>query len=448
MDRLFTVMERAALMVLCVSYGALIAFLNAWPYDPYVKNAMLGIEALTFNLKLQMGYMSADIWAPEDTTPVKRGVTIAKPGQDDKGLVLLTVGEMAKLLDRQGNVVHEWSIPYSALPSGVGRIEAMHDDMMYWQRARALPNGDLIVLVNHNYYSPDGLAIMRLDRNSKVKWVRYGHYHHDFDIAPDGKIYALWQDTLDKLPANLELMGAPVLDEGIAVLDADGKLLQRQSILQAISNSKYQAIAFAAGLLPDGETGDRMHNNNVDVLSAEQAAHIQGAKEGDILLSWREMDAIGVLNLENNKIVWASRGSYHRQHDADLLPNGNIMLFDNMGSWQRSGDSRIIEFNPVTEAIVWQYPPVGSKDILWSKIRAEQQVLPNGNVFINESQGSRLIEVTRQHEIVWEYRCNFSYKNDGKHFCSTKSSMPYQPSDLPFLTATPPADGLKLSTLN
>lgn len=448
MDRLFTVMERAALMVLCVSYGALIAFLNAWPYDPHIKNAMLGLEALSFNVKLQLGYLEADIWAPPDTQPVRRGVTIAKPGHDEKGLVLLTVGETARLLDRKGNVVHAWNAPYATLPPGVGRIEAMHDDMLYWQRARVTPDGDLIVLVNHNYYSPDGLAIMRLDRNSRVKWVRYGHYHHDFDIAADGRIYALWQDTLDTLPADLQQLGTPVLDEGLAVLDGNGKLLQRQSILQAFSGSKYLAIALAAGVTPGAKPGDRMHNNNVDVLSAQQAAHIAGATEGDILLSMREMDTVAVLDPGKNRLVWASRGSYHRQHDADLLPNGNIMLFDNMGDWQRNGDSRVIEFDPVTDAIVWQYPPMGSKDVLWSKIRAEQQVLPNGNILINESQGNRLVEVTRQHEIVWEYRSAFSLDNDGKHFGSTMSSMPYQPSDLPFLAAAPAAEGLKLSTLN
>ena len=38
-----------------------------------------------------------------------------------------------------------------------------------------------------------------------------------------------------------------------------------------------------------------------------------------------------------------------------------------------------------------------------SDVRASQQRLPNGNTLITEETGGRILEVTRDHEIVWEF---------------------------------------------
>ena len=60
--------------------------------------------------------------------------------------------------------------------------------------------------------------------------------------------------------------------------------------------------------------------------------------------------------------------------------------------------------------ITWQYTPVeaghltfsdGSK--FYSSYISSAQRLPNGNTLITEGSDGRLIEVTKEHEIVWEY---------------------------------------------
>ncbi|MFO1033113.1 MAG: arylsulfotransferase family protein [Hyphomicrobiales bacterium] len=448
MERFFSIMERVSPMVLCGLLGATAAYGGFWPYDPYIKNALEGTQAIIFDTGLKFGLLSADIWAGEslsaDRSKLGTGVTVSKPGQDETGLVLVTVGQSAKLINHKGDVLHEWSLPYGQLPPGNGRVEATHEDMMYWQRARVTPEGDLIVMVNHNYYSPDGLAIMRIDSKSTLKWVRYGHYNHDFDVTADGKIHVIWQDTRTAPPDIYKPLGTPILDEGVATLDADGKLLHQVSVLDGFARSRYNQLPLMQGVTPDNKPGDRMHNNNVDVLSEAQAKALPGAKAGDVLISMREWNSIAAMDPATGAIDWAMHGSFNRQHDPDLLPNGNIMLFDNMGDWQRNAASRVIEFNPKTEEIVWQFPAPGSHDDLWSRIRGEQQVLPNGNVLINETQGGRLLEVNRASEVVWEYRCPFTFHNEGKRLCNLMSSQPYAEGDLPFLANAP----LKLSTLN
>ncbi len=62
----------------------------------------------------------------------------------------------------------------------------------------------------------------------------------------------------------------------------------------------------------------------------------------------------------------------------------------------------MIELNPFTEKIEWQYtaePP----QLFFSETRGSAQRLPNGNTLITESDKGRVFEITRRGELVWEF---------------------------------------------
>ena len=100
---------------------------------------------------------------------------------------------------------------------------------------------------------------------------------------------------------------------------------------------------------------------------------------------------------------------FHGGHGVDRLPDGHILLYDN-GTAQR-GFSRAVEYaldeEAMTATIAWEYP--GDADDPWfNGAMGDADALPNGNVFISAGNGvqkqsaSRLIEVTRSGEKVWE----------------------------------------------
>ena len=90
-------------------------------------------------------------------------------------------------------------------------------------------------------------------------------------------------------------------------------------------------------------------------------------------------------------------------------------LFKNPGALTgvnnaRRDYSRVLQFNPVTLEITWQYTPLEAGNLLftdaskfYSSYISSAQRLPNGNTLITEGSDGRLIEVTPDHEIVWEY---------------------------------------------
>jgi hypothetical protein len=91
------------------------------------------------------------------------------------------------------------------------------------------------------------------------------------------------------------------------------------------------------------------------------------------------------------------------QHHAQMLPNGNVLIFDN-GCHRRRGPtfSRIVEVDPATDAIAWSYvnPTLVA---FYSFMVSGCERLPNGNTLVTEGASGRLFEVTAEHEVVWEY---------------------------------------------
>ena len=72
--------------------------------------------------------------------------------------------------------------------------------------------------------------------------------------------------------------------------------------------------------------------------------------------------------------------------------------------------SRVIEFNPINMDIVWEYASnlanaanQRSGFDLYSTNVSSTQRLPYGNTLITEGTKGRVIEATREREIVWEY---------------------------------------------
>jgi hypothetical protein len=86
------------------------------------------------------------------------------------------------------------------------------------------------------------------------------------------------------------------------------------------------------------------------------------------------------------------------------LPNSNILIFDN-GPTRLDRTfpfSRVIEINPATNEIVWEYQDANAQAFYSDRISNAQR-LPNGNTLINEGMFGRFFEVTPAGEVVWEY---------------------------------------------
>jgi hypothetical protein len=173
----------------------------------------------------------------------------------------------------------------------------------------------------------------------------------------------------------------------------------------------------------------------------------------NIIWDARESNIMAIISKETGKIVWQigpdftvskelrAMGQIIGQHHCHMIPKGlpgegNILIFDN-GGWagyglpdrmskdgsktDRRDYSRIIELDPTTLEVVWEYTghamggrsmtPLVSNTRFYSQLVSSAQRLPNGNTMITEGCSCRLFEVTADKEVVWEYYAPFDFGN-------------------------------------
>ena len=379
--------------------GSYLVFANALPGRVLV-DAYRGGQALYDKWTKWNERFPGEFWQPARGSA--KGVTVYDPARAAEGFTLFTSGEGQKavLISMTGHVVHEWQLPFSAVwDKSASVAKPQPNSLIYWRKAHMYPNGDLLAIYEAAGDTPWGYGLVKVDKASRVLWKYMQRVHHDLDVGPDGKIYVLTHEVRTNIYKFYKHLAPPRIDDFVVVLSPEGEELQKVSVVDAFMESPYarmtNQIAWYA-------RGDYFHTNNIDLLDPATASELAPDARQPVLLSMREIGAIGILDLADQRFRWAMRGSWVGQHDPDLLPNGDILLFDNSGNYASGGFSRVIEFDPKTEGITWSYAG-DSERPLYSIVRSSQERLVNGNTLITESEGGRLVEVTPAGEIVWEY---------------------------------------------
>jgi hypothetical protein len=320
--------------------------------------------------------------------PAVRGVSRRGQGRAFEGYNLYTSGHApeALLADMDGRVLHRWrrefleiwpDFPRKWLQPGAG----------YWRRAHLFENGDLLAIF-------EGMGLVKLDRDSNVLWASPLQAHHDLAVTASGDVYVLTRKARVVPEVHPE---KPVLEDFVTVFDAQGNEKRSVSLLAAFLRSEYRE-RFAPD--PDQFMGDVFHTNTLEVLDGRLAERLPAFRAGNVLISILKLDLLAVVDLEAERFVWAGTGSFRRQHDPKVLPNGRLLVFDNRGA---APHSRVLELDPeALEAPLWEFRGSPEQPFFSFSCGAAER-LPNGNTLVTESDAGRAFEVTPEGEIVWEF---------------------------------------------
>ena len=240
--------------------------------------------------------------------------------------------------------------------------------------------------------------------------------HHEIIEAPGGQSLYLMDHEYR------EYAGARVQYDRVCEYSMEGVLRGRWSVADAVealrphhlpSPLEFAGPREARAPFPDawpvpilrhprdGGFFDAYHLNSLQLLPDTQlGSKDERFHQGNWLVSFRNLDLVAVLHRETKAVLWSyGPGELDGQHTPALLETGNILIFDN---GYRRGYSRVIEVEPGTGTIAWQYP-ASADSAFFSKTRGSAQRLENGNTLIVESEKGRAIEITRNLETVWEW---------------------------------------------
>ena len=305
-----------------------------------------------------------------------------------------------RLIDMNGNVVHTWKVaPF------------------FNKRSRLLANGHLV------YAGPDK-TIFEYDWDGNVVWTHKGiGSYNDMRILPNGNRLLIAHEPMpeefQKRVRDVEI--APwwplrkrgseetQLSSNLYEVNLAGEVVWQWYAYNHLDVNRYS---------PATPLGDWLHANSAAPVPENKwyDAGDERFRPGNIIFNTRNINTIYIIDKQTKKIVWEGthtyKGGMAHCHEPEMIEKGlsgagNIIFFDN-GLFTRhrthTGQSFVIEMNPVTQEIVWKYETEGYANIkFFSKTMGTQKRLPNGNTFIAEDNKGRLFQVKPDGEIVWEY---------------------------------------------
>mgnify|MGYP006431014197 CR=1 FL=1 len=349
-----------------------------------------------------------------DTSGITRHIT----GQihNDHILVTTTHDRTARLRNRQGKTVHRWHVPVAKAWPAQDHINALFHlppRYFYLRDAHLFADGDLLTLVHAGGITPWGVGLAKIGRNSKLHWSYKGHINNDFEIGPNGRIYVIEHGKSRQWPAPVRDFSTPYLEDHIVIISPKGKVQKRISLIQALAESPYAA---ALRRIEESHDGDPTHANSINYVNTatNKADTPDWLDNGDLIISLRNIALMLVLDPETGTIKYASGLPAVMQHDIDLLPGGNLLMFDNRGDTNGTAYSRVIEMDPVTKAIEWSFSATPEGKELDSKFFGENERLENGDTMIVNARQGEVLTVDKQGRPLWQFTTPLRKDLDGK----------------------------------
>ncbi len=312
------------------------------------------------------------------------GLTLNQEAKASVGYTLFsTLGDTTTyLIDMEGRVVHRWELPFS--PGDWGYL--LEDGRLlyggYTARSPATFGGA-------------GGIVLEADWDGNILW-RYQEdsLHHDFCRLDNGNTMVVGWEPIPREMAPLVRGGQPGTEHEQGIWSDYIKEITPGGDTAWLWHAYEHLNVEEDVLCPLHERHEWTHANTCKVLP-----------DGNLLVCFRVIDTVAIVERGTGKFLWKyGRGQLGHPHDPTQLGNGNILIFDN-GAHRKTDArtaSRVIEVNPATDEIVWEYwdQPVFN---FYSPYISGARRLPNGNTLITEGNFGRMFQVTPDGQVVWEY---------------------------------------------
>lgn len=356
------------------------------------------------------------------------GYTLFSPMYSDK----------TYLIDMLGYVVHVWEhkgdppgMHYILLENGniLGNTSEKRPPMPKKgaPKPKLKPNSNPNKSMNFGG-GTKGLKEIDWDGNVVWEWIpgpEEGSLHHDFVRMPNGNTLTnAWEHVSKEETIAGGRNPKQTTQRGIATdviyeIDPGGKVVWKWKAWdhRGMNSKKHLDLNYITAVLPQHRFGnpDWTHFNTVDY----------NPETDQILVDSREFGELYIIDHKTGEIVyrWGNPYAYgagdpptftttgdqilYGPHDAHWIKEGlpgtgNILIFNN--GWARPpvNYSSIIEMDPKTGEVVWEYKSK-SENSFYSHHISGAQRLPNGNTMVCSGSHGHFFEVTKEGEVVWEY---------------------------------------------
>jgi len=286
-----------------------------------------------------------------------------------------------KLIDMNGKLIKNWNFKYLS-----------------------------ILDKNGNYYAQESYESLKWGKftwDDKPIWIKKLPIHHEIYITPENTIFTFTKEVHEYNRRKVEF-------DVIVEFSSEGKTLQKWSTWENLNELKKfhkpLELDTTQKISPThkkntsiwGGNYDYYHLNSFSLVPHNSMEKVHKAfTPGNWIISFRHGSMIFILDKDSKKVLWSGiydqiKDNIEGQHSVKMLPDGNLIIFDN-GRYREW--SRIIKLNPVNMKILWEY----KKKDFYSMSQGYIQLLENGNMLITDSEIGRVFELDKNKNIVWEF---------------------------------------------
>jgi hypothetical protein len=177
------------------------------------------------------------------------------------------------------------------------------------------------------------------------------------------------------------------------------ELLFKKSITDILLENGYRGLLFGIGPMER----DPLHLNDIQpaLTSTEYW------QKGDLLISIRNKSTVFLYRPSSNKILWLKTGPWLNQHDANFVDESRISIFGNNIIRNKNydfidGHNEVYIFDFKTNETSTPYTDFLAKSKVKTMTGGRSEVLPNGDVFIEETDFGRILRGSNR-QTIWQY---------------------------------------------
>ena len=283
--------------------------------------------------------------------------------------------------------------------------------------------------------------LRKIDACSNLLWQNSkDQFHHSSEKDIDGNFWVPSYIYPPSLP--IEKVGIKTIgdngyhDDGIVKLSPNGEILYEKSVSQIFIENGLEYLLFSVGEgFKDGwDSGNDVFIRDPIHLNDIQPVNFDGEfwKKGDVFLSLRHQSMILLYRPSNNKIIWKSTGPFFHQHDVDILDKNRVSVFNNNSKKFFNGD--IVDGH--NEILIYdfnskQYSKYLAESLIINDVRTKtegtHQILPNGDLFIDESNYGRILYFNANGSLRWTH---LNRSSNGKTYRTNWSRILFSPEDI------------------
>ena len=352
---------------------------------------------------------------------------VTKNDTGNRGLIVIDATHT--IVDRDGKLVWymanvNWFFKFSTRSVSKGGVQIVYKDMAVKPEIldmRVTPAGTITCLKDSFAIDCDlnSNIIWQAPNDGRVSGIGGEGYNHDFKRLPNGNYMVLGNEAWRQLPVYTDTLKmkrkypyrkiyngneyAEVESGTIIEYDRNGKVVWSWSSHNYLDSDALKPI-------PRNPAFEYQLRPHINAFSIDKDYQF-------VYAGFRDLSRIVKIEKSTGKVVdsWGSPAlsggamhpvAFHLQHDANVLDNGNIAVFNSNDYPNRDSVSNVmlVSQRPKDSGrVIWQYNcELDSEKRREARNGGNVDQLKNGNYLVCMGNSDRIFEITKDKKIVWQ----------------------------------------------